>query len=203
MKKKNQANISYDKIREQLLSNELEPGQRLKETLWAEKLGVNRADVRQALARLHGEGLLSTGKKGGFFVRNYNQQEVNEIYELRAILEMAAAEFAINRATSKDIKELTEICELMQLLAEKNFFLGFNEADLRFHQTLIKAAHNKRLEKIYISANLPLTNINLKQTTNQDSLKKDASEHFQILQALIQKDLKTMKNLLTKGLVRL
>lgn len=200
MKNKNQANISYDKIRTTLLSNELEPGQRLKEALWAENLGVNRADIRQALARLHGEGLLESGNRGGFFVRNYTDQEINEIYELRAVLEMAAAELAIHRATPEDIDELRDICELMKMLAEKDFFLGFNEADLRFHNTLVKSAHNKRLEKIYLSANLPLTNTMLPRIANEKSLKKDASEHLQILEALIQKDIKKIKILLTKGL---
>jgi DNA-binding GntR family transcriptional regulator len=200
MIKKNQANISYDKIREKLLSNELEPGERLKETLWSEKLKVNRADVRQALARLHGEGLLVSGSKGGFFVRSYTDEEIYEIYELRAVLEIAAARLAIERATEEDIRQLKEICDLMTILAVNGYVYGIYEADLRFHSTLIKAAHNKRLEKTYLSANLPLTFTKNSTTPKNEMLIKGAAEHVQILEALINKDLKTIIYLLTKSL---
>jgi DNA-binding GntR family transcriptional regulator len=200
MTRKNQANLSYDKIRETLLANELQPGERLKESLWAEKLGFNRADIRQAFARLHGEGLLVSGGKGGFFVRSYSDQEIHEIYELRAILEIAAARLAIERATQEDIHQLQEICNLMTILAENEYVFSIYEADLRFHSTLIRAAHNQRLEKIYFSAHLPLTFTKRASTPSKEMLLKDAIEHRQILDALIQKDLKTMTLLLTKSL---
>jgi DNA-binding GntR family transcriptional regulator len=203
MAKKNQANISYDIIREKLLANEFKPGQRLKESFWAEELGVNRADVRQALARMLGEGLLVSGSKGGYFVRDYTEAEINEIYESRATLEIAAAKLAIERATEQDIQNLREICDQMQLLAENEYVLGIYEADLRFHSAMIRATHNKKLEKIYYSAHLPLT-VTRNTTVNfKQNMLKDAAEHAAILDALIRKDIKAMTFLLTKSLTKI
>lgn len=203
MAKKNQANISYAKIHKKLLANELKPGERLKESHWAEKLGVNRADVRQALSRLLGEGLLVSGKKGGYFVRDYTDEEINEIYESRAILEIAAARLAIERATQEDIQQLKEICDQMQLLAENNYIIGIQESDLRFHTLLIKATHNKKLEQVYFSAHLPLTFPRTVISNTKESMLKDADEHYQILKALIDKDLEKMTFFLTKSLQKI
>jgi len=200
MASNNQAIFTYEKIREILLANELKPGDRLKETQWAAQLHVNRADVRQALARLHGEGLLVSGAKGGYFVREYTEAEIAEINEVRAVLETAAARLAVDRATKVDIATLYEICTIMKTLAENKLLLGLYEADLRFHHALVKAAHNTRLERLYISANLPLTNMPNIPKMNTADLDTGAQEHFSIVRALSEKNLPEMVRLLTKSL---
>lgn len=200
MKRINQAQLAYEKIRQLILANELMPNERLKESFWAEKLNVNRADIRQAFARLHGEGLLVSGKKGGFFVRSYTEQEIKEIYELRAILEISAARLVIKRATDSDLQQIKDICNLMVALAENGFVFGFYEADLRFHTAFIKAAHNSCLEKVYANANLPLTfSKNFTQPSDK-ILIENAREHMQIFEAILKKDLQTLSHLLAKSL---
>jgi DNA-binding GntR family transcriptional regulator len=202
MAKRNQAQLAYEKIREKLVSRILEPGIRLTERVWAESLNVNRADVRQALSRLLGEGLLKSGSKGGFFVREFTSADMEEYNEIRLVLESAAAKFAISRATQEDILNLMQICEHMKLMAENGYTMGVGEADLKFHETLIKAAHNKKLELIYKSANLPLSaSMFIPKEISKQALIQDAHDHAVIVDALKNKKLSVMVELLSRGII--
>jgi DNA-binding GntR family transcriptional regulator len=196
----NQAQTAYEKIREKLISRTLEPGQRLVESVWAQNLKVNRADIRQAFARLLGEGLLCAGAKGGFFVREFTDEDMKQMNEVRLALETAAARLAVSRATKHDIAELTKVSEHMIVMAENGYAMGVFEADLRFHEVLVRAAHNEKLESIYRNANLPLS-MGMPIVKNDNArLLKDAHDHRQIVEALKKKNLPTIVELLSKGL---
>ena len=196
-----QAGKAYKAIRKQLVARVLQPGQRLIEKAWAEKLNVNRADIRQALSRLLGEGLLKAGEKGGFFVKNFDRQEMEHFNEVRYIIETAAAKLAMERATKADIKKLEHVAQQMQMMAENGYPLGVYEADLRFHEMLVALAHNKKLEQIYKLANLPLTmTIPPANTMDKSTLIDDAREHTLIVKAIKEKKLSKIVNLLQKGL---
>ena len=200
MAKQNQAQAAYEKIREKLISRALEPGQRLIERIWADELNVNRADARQAFSRLLGEGLLNAGPKGGFFVREFTPAEMSELNEIRLVLEHAAAKWAVNRATKGDIAQLEKICEHMKLMADNGYRMGMGEADLEFHETLMKSAHNSKLEFIYKIANLPLS-MHISPNVDKEKLVSDVTDHIAIVEALKKKNLPEMLKLLSKGLV--
>jgi DNA-binding GntR family transcriptional regulator len=200
MAQNNQAQEAYERIREKLISRTLEPASRLKESTWAIELKVNRADVRQALSRLLGEGLLVAGGKGGFFVREFSAKEMEQFNEVRFMLEKGAASLAIDRATKEDISELQHVAGLMALMAENGYAMGVFEADLHFHERLIKAAHNERLEHLYKSANLPLTMTRAVVSADKERLLDDAAQHRGIVDAIEKKDLQKAVELLAHGL---
>ena len=200
MAKQNQAQVAYEKIREKLISRSLEPGTRLIERIWAEELNVNRADVRQALSRLLGEGLLKAGAKGGFFVAELTIADMEEFNEIRLVLESAAAKYAIKRAKKQDIAMMKKICDHMKLMAENDYIMGVGEADLKFHEMLIKAAHNKKLESIYKNSNLPLS-MNISSGVNKKQMLVDVDNHAAIVEALKKKNHPAMVKLLSKGIV--
>lgn len=200
MVKQNQAQVAYEKTREKLISRTLETGQRLIERVWAENLNVNRADVRQAFSRLLGEGLLTAGQKGGFFVKEFTPAEMGELNEIRLILESAAAKLAINCATKGDIVQLEKICQHMGLMVANSYIMGVGEADLKFHEALIKSAHNSKLEFLYKIANLPLS-MQIPPNFDKEKLLSDVADHVAIVDALKKKNLPKMLKLLSKGLV--
>ncbi len=156
---KNKSESAYAKIREKILSGALLPGDRLVEQSLSEEIGVNRGDTRQALARLCAEGLADRGEKGGYFIKVLTDKDVDEIYEVRHILETSAIPLIIKRAGEEDYSELEAIAGHMQLMAEHGYTLGVCEADLKFHISLMKAAHNERLFDLYMKANIPLSGV--------------------------------------------
>ncbi|OHB55968.1 MAG: hypothetical protein A2Y07_06175 [Planctomycetes bacterium GWF2_50_10] len=201
MQKANQGQLAYARIRELLVARVLEAGQRLKETEWAQSLNVNRADVREAFCRLLGEGLLVSGPKGGFFVRDFSSEDMQEVNFMRIVLESAAAELAVEKAQPCDIEELESIVKLMEALAENSYALGVFEADLHFHRVLIKAGYSKKLVEVYERANLPLSrSIKVPSTLSQEQLFQTAKLHRGMLEALQQRDKIRLKLLLKTGL---
>uniref|UniRef100_B0SXU5 Transcriptional regulator, GntR family n=1 Tax=Caulobacter sp. (strain K31) TaxID=366602 RepID=B0SXU5_CAUSK len=90
------------RLRELILGGELSPGQRLSELAVVERLGVSRTPVRAALARLQEEGLVEALAFGGYAVRAFSEQEVNEAIELRGVLEGLAARLAAEKGVSPE-----------------------------------------------------------------------------------------------------
>jgi DNA-binding GntR family transcriptional regulator len=200
-KTNNQSEKAYQELRRNILSRHIEPGVRIKEVHWAEKLNVNRGDIRQALAQLHSDGLVTRGAKRGFFARQYTDKDLDEIYESRLILEKGAAELVIRRATRNDIKELEKICEHMTAMAENGYEQGFNEADIHFHATLVRMSHNERLYQVYRKANVLLSGFNIRIVEGEviPQLRKNAEEHRAMVKAIKNKQLSALLSLLEKG----
>jgi DNA-binding GntR family transcriptional regulator len=199
--KKNKAEQAYQQLRQMLLEHRFESGIRLMEPACAQMLNVNRADVRLAMTRLVSEGLLTRGEKCGFYVPKLSRQQTEELYEVRVILETASVKLAIERATRDDIRDLEKICSDMESMAQGGYPMGVGEADLRFHEAIIQAAHNSKLNQIYQSANLPLTFVNNPQVKKEPRiLMEDARQHRMILEALKKKDAKRVIVLLHAGM---
>ncbi len=197
-----QADKAYTFIREQLLAGNFEPGRRLTEQAQGESAGVNRGDIRQAFSRLLAEGLVVRGKKGGIFVREYTARDLEETYEVRQILETAAARLAVERAGEEDLHALEETARHMLLMAENGYNLGLCEGDLRFHNLLVKAAHNDKLYDLYIRANIPLSGINhiwKEKEKALEDLVADARDHISMAEFLRQKKIGPILELLAKG----
>ena len=91
------SSLAYNTIRELIISGSVQPGERLLEEELANRAGVSRTSIRDALRRLSAEGLVHTEANRGTFVAQLNSTEVDEIFQLRAVLEgHATALAAIN-----------------------------------------------------------------------------------------------------------
>jgi len=199
-KKTNQAERAYQDLRRMLLEHSYNAGTKLGETACAEKLGVNRGDARMAMARLFSEGLLDKGDKCGYRIPLRTAAQKAEIYEARLILETAAARLAVKRAKKSDFRQLHSICNDMEMMARRGYVHGIREADLRFHEALIKAAHNSKLTQIYQCSNLPLTLEKTVRTEHNAELLVDVHKHRAILEALEKRDSDRIARLLEKGM---
>ena len=99
---------SYRKIKAYLLAPERRVGERLVERKLGELVGASRTPVRQALIQLAQEGLVEHAPQWGFFVRQPDEDEFGELYDIRLRLESYAARRAAVRATAEDLKGLRE-----------------------------------------------------------------------------------------------
>lgn len=194
MARKTQADKAYISLKNNLLARNIEEGERLSEKFWADKLDVNRGDIRSALARLFSDGLAVKGEKGGFFAREYSQLCIEQLNEARTALEISAAMIAIKKANEQDFQELKDICESMHNMAKNGYMFGFSEADVHFHATFVKASHNPKLIEIYETARIPVTAtrkfLDIEET--KDELAKIANEHCLIFKYLKDKDLEKL-----------
>ncbi|NLY02239.1 MAG: GntR family transcriptional regulator [Rhodopirellula sp.] len=146
----------YERLRWMLMCSQLAPGVRLAEMDWSSRLGVHRAAVREAMAMLAHEGLLRRGAKGGFFVPTLEIADINEIWESRIVIEVGALRLLGEKRLQREaLKPLAAICDTMQHLLESDMFMGFVEADRKYHDKTVELCGNKRLLAIYRHSALP------------------------------------------------
>ncbi len=138
----------YNQLRDNIGSHQIRPGERLQEVSLAAQLGVSRTPVREALARLESEGMIVVEGRG-FVVPELTDADIAEIYELRFLLEPAAARSAVAEVTGAgDLASMSSAID-DAVAAEKNDdFRSFLEANSRFHNAWRALVPNRRMSKL-------------------------------------------------------
>ncbi len=146
----------YLRLRRLIMYGQLAAGERLGEVEWSQNLGVHRAALREAMALLAHEGLLRRGARGGFFVPQFERSDIAEIVEARLVIELGALRMICRREPNlEDLAPLQTLCDNMRRLIESDLFLGYVEADRKFHEVLVELAGNSRLTTMYANAPIP------------------------------------------------
>jgi GntR family transcriptional regulator of vanillate catabolism len=135
-------------LREQILTGELMPGERLREMTLVDRLGVSRTPIRAALTRLAEEGLLEKMSGGGYAVREFTVQDIEDAIEARGIMEGMAARLAAERAANPAALLTIKECLLQfEKLLEKTYLNAediehYFELNGRFHTQLMELAES-------------------------------------------------------------
>lgn len=176
---------AYRRLLEEIRTGALSPGARLRETELAERLGVSRTPVREAIRQLEADGLVVHLARQGATIRSLDHAEVVELYEMRAVLEGTAARLAARAASEI---ELAELAALNAELTEAPAGPEARELNRVFHRALIDAARNRFLLKS-VSA-LQKAMLILGPTTLADPGRAAAAvtEHAAVLEALRARD---------------
>ncbi|MBC6717891.1 MAG: GntR family transcriptional regulator [Aurantimonas coralicida] len=139
---------AYQQLKAAIQAGEMPPGSRVRELEIAERLGLSRTPAREAIRRLEAEGLISFTPRFGAVVSKLDHQETIELYDIREVLEGAAAGFAARHASVAEIEELEE------LIASEVDHFGQSKsmADLNrlIHSAIYHAAHNRFLKRSLI-----------------------------------------------------
>lgn len=139
------AEHAYQKLLSAILSGELKPGSRIREVELAEWLKISRTPVREAVRRLESEGLICIAGHKGMAIAELDYQAVMELYQMREVLEAAAASLAAKHASEPEIYSLREIFN--QEKQEQNNSVVQAEINRAFHNAIYHAAHNRYLLK--------------------------------------------------------
>jgi DNA-binding GntR family transcriptional regulator len=142
-----------ERLRALILTGEYGPDERLIEEQLAERLGVSRTPVRQALTMLEAEGLVEITPNRGATVCSFSIDDVWDIYDMRAVLEGHAARRAAARIERRELERLRELVEGMEGLPGR---FDDHEEEIRalvalnqeFHGTIVEASRNRRLERL-------------------------------------------------------
>ncbi|WP_187344496.1 GntR family transcriptional regulator [Aldersonia kunmingensis] len=144
--------VIADRLRERILDGTYAPGEQLSEANLAEQLAISRGPVREALQRLAQEGLLVSHRNRGVFVVELTPGDVAEIYTAREAIELAAARMVLDgnpALRGSAVSRLARIVATMPALIEAGDWRALAKRDLEFHATLVEAAGNSRLVRIY------------------------------------------------------
>ena len=145
---RNASAVAAEVIRAAILDGRLEPGRRLKEEELARELGISRTPVREALLVLLTEGLLDSAPNRGAAVRSYAAEDLDDLYQLRAVLEGFAARRAAARVSLDDVARLADSCERFEELRADEDVTELVRENVLFHEIILEAAGSARLTQL-------------------------------------------------------
>ena len=181
---------AYDEIRRLILDGTLAPGTQVKEEVLAEICGVSRTPIRDALHRLEAEMFIQRSDSQRSFVSNWSDEDIDELFTLRTMLEGHAAARAAERATPDILAALRGNIDAIQSAIDRpvpdvDIFLAMNAA---FHGLIVQAAASNQLATM-------LNRLVLQPIVHRTALRYDAdqlarslSEHVEIVAALERRD---------------
>jgi DNA-binding GntR family transcriptional regulator len=138
----------YHQLRDNIGSHQIRPGERLQEVSLAAQLGVSRTPVREALARLESEGMIAVEGRG-FVVPELTDADIDEIYQLRFLLEPAAISSAVAEVGSAaDLASMSAAIEDAMAADKTGDFRAFLDANSRFHNAWRALVPNRRMSKL-------------------------------------------------------
>ena len=180
---------AYRHIRGAIIRGELASGEILLEARLAERIGVSRTPVREAMSRLASEGLITLGRYRRAQVASFSMADVAEVFRLRGKLEGHAARRACRRISAEDIARLEAIEDEMEAafaeLGWHSHLPRFDELNNAFHAIIARAADSPRLEKILASSlELPASIFNYYKEALDERTERTHRQHREIIAAL-------------------
>lgn len=134
---------AYRQLEELIVTLELKPGAVLSEAALAQRLGIGRTPIREALQRLAREGLVAILPRRGILVAEINVERQLKVLEVRREVERLIARVACRRASDEDCRTLAEIADGMDRAAQDNDDIAFMRLDRQLNQLLAQAAYNE------------------------------------------------------------
>jgi DNA-binding GntR family transcriptional regulator len=135
-------------LRRAIGTGELRPGEQVRQDSLAERFGVSRVPLREALKILEGEGQVVYLPHRGYFVAELDVDDLREVYRIRDLLESEAVRVAVPQLTASDLDRLADACDDVDQAAANGDLAAMTEANRRFHFTLIEAARMPRLARL-------------------------------------------------------
>jgi DNA-binding GntR family transcriptional regulator len=185
-RKPNLADTVYEQIKRELFEFHLLPGDRLTESDVADRLGVSRTPVREALYRLQKEGYLQVSFRNGWQIRPFDFQLFENLYDLRIILESAAVRRLCESAVMPDLDTLKGIW-LVPPERRIEDGLRLSHLDERFHETLIEATGNDEMARIHHEVTERIRIIRRFDFTEMERIAYTYEEHAAILRAILER----------------
>ena len=168
-------------IKEWVFSRKLAAGDRINEKALAERLGISRGPIREALQALRQEGLVEIIPNRGAFLRTLSLKEVLDLYDIRAGLAHSAGRLLVQRISDQDLAVLQAMHDKMVWAVANDEPLVFFRKNLAFHDLLFKAAKNKALLEMVTVIEKRVMLYLHREATETRMLKDSNAQHQEIL----------------------
>ena len=177
----------YAELKAQMNDFRLVPGDRFSEAEIGTRLGVSRTPVREALFRLRNEGLLDVESKSGWFVRPIDFGKLEQLYDLRVILECASVARLCARSEAAPRLDALKAVWLIPVAERLADGREVGVLDEQFHASLVRAAGNDETARVHWDVTERIRIIRRLDFTRADRVDATYAEHAKILRAVIQR----------------
>ena len=180
--------VVFNTLRRAILKGELKPGERLMEITLADKLGVSRTPIREAIRKLELEGLVVMAPRKGAKVASITERDLNDVLEVRKGMEVLAISLACKRITGEELEKLETIEQSFQKLIESGNLTELAEMDVKFHDTIYQATNNQRLVQLLNNLREQMYRYRMEYLKDIAVRRTLAEEHKAICRALRERD---------------
>lgn len=180
--------VVFHTLRQAILKGELKPGERLMEIHLAQKLGVSRTPVREAIRKLELEGLVRMIPRKGAVVAEITISDLEDVLEVRMALEELAVKLACRMLTPEQLEEIGALAEEFEQTLYGEDVGACAQADMRFHEAIYEATGNGRLVQILNNLREQMYRYRMEYLKDRDAHQQLVQEHAEILEALADRD---------------
>ncbi len=179
---------AYEEIRDAIIGLRLQPGDSLREAALAERLGVSKTPVREALGRLEKEGLVETTSFKGAVVSSYSREDLIELYQLRELLEGAAARAAAEDSTAEALERLGAIVKRSRELRAAGDLDALADLLGEFDEVVYAQVTNSRIAALIENLRAHLSRIGKLTEEIPGRVEASVEEHAAIVDAIAARD---------------
>ena len=180
--------VVFNTLRQAILKGELEPGERLMEITLANKLGVSRTPIREAIRKLELEGLVNMIPRKGAVVASISEKDMRDVLEVRITLEELAVRLAVKNMNEEDIMHLREAGKAFENAVIAKDIVNIVDADVAFHDIIYNRTGNKRLIQIINNLREQMYRYRLEYIKDARSHSILISEHNDIIESIVKKN---------------
>lgn len=180
--------VVFNTLRKAILTGQLKPGERLMEVHLANRLGVSRTPIREAIRKLELEGLVIMIPRRGAEVARITEKSLRDVLEVRRALDALSVELACDRITQKDINRLLEACTAFERAVREGDASVIASADVALHDIIVEAAGNARLQQLVNNLSEQMYRfrfVYIKEESQHDNL---IAEHREIYEGIVSRD---------------
>lgn len=180
--------VIFNTLREAIIVGELKPGERLMEVQLAEKMGVSRTPVREAIRKLELEGLVEMLPRKGAHVADLSVKDIMDVLEVRATLDGLATMLSATRITEDELKDLKHVQSQFINFVEKENLQGSIKKDVEFHDIIYRSSRNEKLIQIANNLREQIQRFRVIYLKDYSSTKELIKEHAEIIEGISRKD---------------
>jgi DNA-binding GntR family transcriptional regulator len=184
----NLSNELISGIRQDILAEVMPPGSKITEHLLCNRYNVSRTPVREALRNLESEGLIELIPNRGAFVVGFSSQDIDDLFQMRKVLEGQATRWAIERRTKEEFEALLENYEFMEYYTPRRDITKITELNTVFHRIIYLASHNRMMTDILTQYHVYLQHSSKVAIYQEEDLEKIFEEHRGIFEAFKRND---------------
>lgn len=180
--------VVFNTLRRAILRGELLPGERLMEIQLAQRLGVSRTPVREAIRKLELEGLVTMIPRKGAEVAKITVSDLKDVLEVRIALEELAVKDACENITGEQLEALRSANEEFRQVLREGDLMTCGQADIKFHEIIYGATNNRRLLQMLSNIREQMYRYRLEYLKDHSKHEALVREHEAICQALQEHD---------------
>ena len=167
--------VVFNTLRQAILTGDLKPGERLMEIHLANKLGVSRTPIREAIRKLELEGLVTMIPRRGAEVAQITEKSMNDVLEVRRAMDALCVELACDRISEEELAELKGACDAFAEAVKGGDIKVIAKADVALHDIIVQATGNRRLVQL-------INNLSEQMYRYRFEYLKDASRHQNLIE---------------------